>query len=351
MSDTSSFYVPLDSSSAINDHGQIVQEGETCHIDALKNRFAWMRGHVNAYYGWANDGKGTMIDYLSVMKAKFSGWKTCFYKREDMDVVLEMVKGRNRGKIKANRILYNLAWTLTGKTWSEGFRVRNKGAQLMTLDEKMDALDFISNHFYPGWPKDRKFKTLQEGFRAMHEMYGIDHFIYDPWAGIELEQNERGDERLIRAFDDVKQFHLETNSVGSLVGHAKAQTDARVSKDRNSAFKVVDQFMILGGSAWDMKMDGQFSIYRCERHLDSADKKVHFWNLKQRDAETVGVDRGVTKGIEFDRLKRQYYFDGVNPLTGELKSGSAAQAPEIAFPTSKPIHDKKEKFKDDDRPF
>lgn len=338
-----SFYVPLDSASAVNDHGLVVQEGETCHIDALKNRFAWMRGHVNAYYGWANDGKGTMIDYLSLVKAKMAGWKTCFYKREDMDVVIVNEGGRRRGKIKANRILYNLAWMLTGKTWSEGFRQRNKGSLLMTLDEKMDALDFITQHFYPGFPADRKFKTLQEGFRFMYEQFGCDHFIYDPWAGIELENNDRGDEKLIRAFDDVKQFHLETNSVASIVGHAKAQTDARVSKDPNSAFRVVNQFMILGGSPWDMKMDGQFSINRPERHLDPADNKVHFWNLKQRDAEIVGVQRGVTKGIELDVIKKQYYFDGVNPLTGEIRG---TQQSEFAF-TSLHKKQKPEPVKDD----
>lgn len=321
-----SSYIPLDIASSVLEHSEGVQEGESCRIDALKDTFAWMRGHVNGWYGWANDGKSLFLDFLNVIKSKVrdgevngkkvkvDGWKFALYKPEDMSA------SGSKGKVRidANRIYKNLAWTLTGKTWNKNFSKRTFTPQ-MTLDEEHEALSFITDHFFVIYPTDRRYKNILEDFKFLYEKFGIDVFQIDPWNVVKLPDGERGDERLVNAFIDIKEFALKTNTIFNIVNHPKSMMDVHVTKDVRSPFKVVTQFHVLGGSAWDMKMDGQFSVYRPERHLDSSDPKVELYNLKQKESEIVGVVRGEAKGIEFNRKLRQYYFDGVNPMDGSVK--------------------------------
>lgn len=310
-------YVGIDLAATVNQHGNTVQGGETCRVDELKNVFAWMRGFVNAWYGWSNDGKGTFFDYMAVLKAKVDGWKFCMYKQEDMDT--QIISGKP--KIVADRIYKNLAWSLTGKTWNKTFADRNPGAKLMTLAEEVEALEFITKHFFIVYPQDRRYKNILDEFKFQHDKNGIDAFLIDPFNAIELPQNERGDERLMKTFFDMKEFAMNTNSVFNIINHARSMNDV---KEKDGKYKVVNQFMQLGGSAWDIKMDGQYSIYRPERHIDPKDPKVHFYNLKQRQSEIVGVERGEYEKIIFDRNKKQYFFNGVNPMDGSVM-GSMAQ--------------------------
>lgn len=317
-----SSYIPLNIAASIKEHEMGVQEGESCRIDALKDRFAWMRGHMNGWYGWANDGKSFCLDFLNVVKAKTDGWKFAIYKPEDMNIIME----NGKPKMSANRIYKNLAWTLTGKTWSKKYAARCFTTP-MTMDEELDALAWVEEHFFVIYPSDRRYTNLMDDFQFLKETKGVDVFQIDPWNVVKVPDNgERGDEKLVSAFVDLKEFTIKNNAVMNIVSHPKSMTDVHVTKDTKSPFKVVNQFMIIGGSPWDMKMDGQFSVYRPERHLDPSDKKVHLWNLKQKEAEIVGVNRGVTEGIEFSPTERQYYFDGINPLTGRKKGDKIRDA-------------------------
>lgn len=315
-----SSYVQLDLAASINEHEDGVQGGEPCHVPELQHTFAWMRGFVNGWYGWPSDGKTTYFDFMAVLKAKMDKWKWCLYKQEDMDSIIGPT---GKVEIKANRIYKNLCWTMTGKTWNKNFAERSFVKQ-MTLEEEMEAMEFITKHFFVIYPKDRKYKNLIDQCRFMKEKYGIDGFLWDPWNAVELPDSERGDERLMRVFFELKEFALETNSVFNIINHARSMTDV---KEKDGRYKVVNQFMQLGGSAWDIKMDGQYSIYRPERHLDPKDPKVHFYNLKQRQGEVVGVDRGSYEKIIFDRIKKQYYFDNVCPMTGHTKGEKATGNP------------------------
>ncbi len=115
MDELSSSYIPLDIAASVNEHEEGVQGGEPCGVDQLGDVFAWMRGSINGWYGWANDGKSEFRDFLKVIKAKRDGWKFCCFRPEDMDSVITGGKAH----IRANRIYKNLAWNLTGKTWSK----------------------------------------------------------------------------------------------------------------------------------------------------------------------------------------------------------------------------------------
>lgn len=313
-----SAYIPPDIKAMIYTHGDdYVQGGETCHIDALKKNFAWMRGFVYAWYGWPNDGKSTMTEYLAVVKAKFGNWKWCLQKPEDMDTV---INDQGKAEIKANGIYYDLSWILTGKPWNKKFANSNR-VNSMTLEERTEAMEFIEKHFYIIYPRDKKFKNMKDNFMSIYEKYGVDAWIIDPWNTIKLPEGERGDERLVDAFIQLKELAMETNSCINLVSHPRSGIDQRESKKKNAPFKIVDQFMQLGGSPWDTKMDGQFSIYRPNRHLDRNDPAVEFHNLKQKKKELVGVRLGEVGNIIFDEVKRRYYFNDIDPMDGSSRVG------------------------------
>lgn len=349
-----SFYIPLDVAASINEYEDGVQHGETSRIADLDRIFQWMRGYVNGWYGFANDGKGTLLDYLMVIKAKYDGWKFCCFKPEDMDTV----KINGKVQIKANRIYKNLAWTLTGKTWSKDFAEKRKGTR-MTFDEEQEALQFIRKHFYIIYPEDRMYTSMIDNCRFMYEKFGIDSFLWDPFNEAKLDNEGRDDVKMIEVFKLQKKLAMETNSVFNNVSHPKSMGEV---KEKNGAFKVVNQFMQIGGAAWDIKMDGQFSINRPFRHENPRDPRVHLYNLKQRQAEIVGAERGVYKNIVFDPLKKQYYFDGLNPMDGTMTderrsrmNGTPVDKNTDIFGNSmepaKPLHKKEPEPAPDEAPF
>jgi len=82
--DFSSAYLPVDIASLLREWDEGEQIGQTSQATELDDVFKWMPGTQNAFYGWANDGKGTFYDMLAVMKAKFDDWKFCMMKQEDI---------------------------------------------------------------------------------------------------------------------------------------------------------------------------------------------------------------------------------------------------------------------------
>lgn len=313
-----SCYVPLDIEAAINEHGELVQSGEPCGIDHLKDRFALMKGHVNGWYGWPNDGKTLFLDQIMMVMSVRYGWKWCIYRQEDMNTIFD---DKGRAQIKANKIYKNLAWTYSGKTWNKAFANKHR-VLAMTLEEEKKALDFVSDHFFVVYTQDRELSNLMNIFTFMFEKFKVHGFLLDPWNTVKLPTGKRDDQILVDAFIEIKEFALKTNTSFNIISHPKSISDVKENpKDPGSPFKVVNQYMQIGGAAWDMKMDGQYSVYRPKRHIKLSDPDVEFWNLKQRDAEIVGVERGKTDDITFDKFKRQYYFGGVNPMDGTVLPG------------------------------
>lgn len=315
-----SSYMPYDIESGVEEWDEGVQGGESCRVDELKDLLAWMPGFLYGWYGWANDGKGTFLDFMQVLKAKFDKTKICSFKQEDMDaVIVADDHGKKKVMIKANRIYKNLAWSLTGKTWNKAFAAKYH-CKRMSLEEEMEAIRFITKHFFIIYPKDRRYKAIKDEFRFMYETKGINQFNIDPWNTVIVDNpnNDTGDVKLVNCFIEWKEFCLETNTLLNIVNHPGSTHDTKVGKGKDAPYRIVTSGMQLGGSAWNMKMDVENSIYRPERHLNPADPKVHFISLKVRQGEVLGVERGHYEHIVFDRIKKQYYFDGVCPMDGSM---------------------------------
>ena len=299
-------YIQPDLAGMTIEYDEGVTIGEKSGIDALDKIFKWMRGDISAWYGWSNAGKGTFFDYLSIVKAKRDNWKFCMMKQEDMS-------GDHKGKISANVIYNNLIWHLTGKTPYKHFAEKYQQEKI-SLPEYHEALEFIEQHFFVLYPQDRRYDNVFDNFRFYNDKFkGIDCFLIDPFKSLILDGAERGDFMMTKVFIMAKEFALQTNSSVNFINHAKSMNEV---KDKDGKYKVVTQFMQLGGSAWDINLDSQFSIYRPNAHLDPNDPDVELYNLKQRKSEIVGARKGVYSKIRFDFLKKQFYFDDLNPLTG-----------------------------------
>ncbi len=299
-------------SSMINEWSDGEPHGEKSFVSELDSIFAWMRGDQCAWYGWPNDGKGTFFDFMALMKAKFNGDNFMMFKPEDMS----SSKINGQTIITANDIYKNLAWMYTGQTPYKHFAAKYHQKQI-PFDQYQEAIEFVRDHFRVIFTRQREYKNIIDLFKFYRDKYNIQHFLIDPAKSIKLEKGER-DQIMNDMFIEGKQFSLETNSSLHWIAHPKSMADVRVSKKEDSAYKVVNQYMIAGGAAWDNNMDAQYSIYRPERHLNPSDPKVHFINLKQRKAELVGVQRGSYELIKFDFLKKRYYFNGVCPLDASI---------------------------------
>lgn len=326
MDQVEPIYIAPNVSSLVTEWESGADKGSPPRVDALNNVLAWKKGFITGWYGWANDGKGTMYDFLAMLTAKYDGTKHCFFKQEDMSAH----KADGKIQISGNDIYNNLIWTLTGKTPLKNY-AKSHNTQQIKMDEYMDALEFVEKHFFVIYPRDRKYKAVMDNFKFMYETYGIDYFLVDPFKSLILDEGSRGDYVLNNLFVEAKEFALSTNTGVNYIAHPKSVNDVRLKPkqgEQNGQFRVVDQFMIAGGAAWDNNMDAQYSIHRPERHLDPNDPKVHFWNLKQRKAEIVGARRGVYEKIVFDPKRKQYFFDGICPMDGSMKDGGpSVQAP------------------------
>jgi len=339
-----SFYYPPDIASLTNEWADGTKTGEPSGITVLDDIFKWMRGHQNGWYGWSGDGKGLMFDYLSVVKAKRDNWKFCFYKQEDMGS-FKYADGSIR--MTANPILNNLVWTLTGITPYKHIAARYNKPQL-SLQQYHDSMEWVEKKFFVVYPQDRQYKNVKDNLLFMYEKFGIDVFLIDPFKALILPDGERGDRQMTNLFADTKEFALKTNTCFNFISHAKSMTE---QKEKDGRYKVVNQFMQLGGSAWDISMDGQFSVYSPERHLEPNDPKRFLFNLKQRQGfELVGAMKGVYEKIKFDVFKHRFYFDGVDPIDGSLSPEKKKEQTIVDF--TEPKNDREPKnISDSDMPF
>jgi hypothetical protein len=311
-----SAYLPVDYESMLLEFKHGEQVGHKSWINELDEVFKWMPGTMNAFYGWANDGKGTFYDFLAVMQAKFSKEKFCMMKQEDVSSTrYRDENGKEQTKITANRIHKGLVWTYTGKTPYKHYHEKYNCPRV-TKDEFIAALDWVQQHFFIVNPEDQRANNVLDLFRFFHEYKGCTRFLIDPYKSIELEDDAREDKALNRFFKSCKKFVSSTGSVLDFIAHPKSQSDVRTGKDKDSPFKIVTQFMVSGGAAWDNNMDAQYSVYRPERHINPTDPRVHFHNLKQRNGEEVLAKRGVYEKIKFNTQTRRYYFDGHCPFDG-----------------------------------
>ena len=296
------------------------QEGEPCHVplytEDLTNpyqkrtsHFSWKRGFQNVWTGWPNDGKTMYCLYMMLVKSMYDGWKWVVWSPEMRSA--QFVNGKV--VVNANDIINTLVWMLTGITPYKHVSDRY-GSIRQSWDEYHANVELIKQHFIFLDPIERTPKALHELLYNMYDQQGFDGVLIDPWKNVRQDINKRDDIWLEEVFGETKDFAIKTNTSWNWIAHPKANVEKyRKSQSGVSEIQPVTQEKLNGGAAWDNSMDGIYSIFRYNLHLNINSRDVMFKNLKQRKQELVG-ERGDVENITFDAAKRRYIFGNIDPL-------------------------------------
>jgi hypothetical protein len=313
-------YVPPNIAQMVNEFTEGKPIGVEAGVDHIKEGFSWKRGFINCWTGWPNAGKSTFLMFLMMMMSIKQGWKWCLWSPEMMS---SYINDKGEVIMTGSDIYDELVYMKTGKCpWSH---YKNMfGIEQMPIEEYLEALSWVKDHFYVIDPEDTTPAGIIREFESMHKAYKFDGYLIDPFMNLDLDESGmRTDLYLARIFRDFRKFALKTNSCVNVVAHPKSQDE--VKNPKTGAYKVCTQFMLSGGAAWNNNFDGIYSIYRPWGHKDPKEVKdgempseVWFYRLKQRKQQLVGR-LGVAKGIHFDFETNRYYFDGVCPIDGTKK--------------------------------
>ena len=299
-----------DMSSMINEFKEGKPIGESAHVEGLVDQFSWKRTFVNCWTGRPNSGKTTFLQFMAINKSKYDNWKWCIWSPEMIN------SHKINGKIvkSSSDIFDELIHTFTGKNPYKHFTTKF-GIPQMSLDEYLEALEWVQDRFFVIDPKDRKYTALIDTFMYFYEKYGFDGWIIDPFKNVRYEQTATTDIVLHHIFDEFKEVAINTNTSLNIISHPRSTNEP---KHKDGSYKVVNQFDLLGGSAWDNSMDGIFSLHRPFAHINPNDPRMWLYHLKQRKKHLVG-ETGVYKHIEYNMKKNRFYFDGHCPIDGSFQ--------------------------------
>lgn len=315
--DHSKSYLEPDSISMLKEFKEGKPIGESGRIEHLSDQFSWKRSFVNCWTGRPNFGKSTFLQFMAVNKSKHDNWKWCIWSPE----MISSDKGKDGKVYKTATDIYDeLIHIYTGENPYKHFKDRY-GISQMSEERYLEAITWVQDRFFVVEPKDKRYKHLIDNYMYMYETYGIDGWIIDPFRSVRYDQlGGTLDYVLSQIFDEFKEAAILTNSSVNFIAHPKGDNDPfKRGKDGIiTGYKPVNQYNLLGGSAWDNAMDGIFSVHRPYKHLDDNDPATYLYHHKQRKKHLVG-DTGVYKKIEYNPKTNRYYFDGHCPIDGSFK--------------------------------
>lgn len=322
-------YLPPDRSLLSIQYDQGVEIGQSTGITELDRILTMKPGFISCVTGLANAGKTTLWHFIMLMRSKKFGTKWGLWSPE----MISSTRIENKTYVTASDIYDDLVHMLTGKVPYKHWKAQY-GFDQLPYDEYMAALDFIESHFYVINPKDKHYNNILEHYRYLHECFGCTGFLTDPFKNLIRDNQGTTDQDLQRVFDSYKEFGLETHSFNYIIAHPKATNDVRerrpVRPGEKVPYKVITQFDLLGGSAWDNSIDQILSVYRQNAHLDPLDPWVTLINLKQKK-QALTNRKGEYANIEFVFPENRFYFGGVCPIDGKVRSPKPEQAP-IEYP-------------------
>lgn len=284
----------------------------------------------------------TFFMFMSLLKALIDDWHFCIWPPEMFSS--EKVDGkiiRNPNDI-VDELIYMLAGQTPYKHYYELYRLKQ-----MDRKRYIECAHIIKKHFTIVHPKEKTFEGVIESFKRVYDdrKGKVDAFLVDPFKNIRQSGYGRTDLMLDEAFDTFKDFALDTNSSMNFIAHPGKQNEV---KDKDGAYKVVDQHMLLGGSAWDNGMDAIYSVYRPFRHESVNDPRVNFYSLKKRKQQLTGK-RGMVDEIEFNIKTNRFYFNDICPIDQEKNPARVTKddlQPQVSMDFSNELHSD-----DQDAPF
>lgn len=282
--------------------------GETTHIEPVDKIFSWKPGFLYGFTGYPQSGKSEWINFLAILKAKFSGWRWLVYSPESGD---------------ADEYFDQLIHTLVGLTPDPHYSNR------MSETEYLQAIDFVHQHFF--LIEDEKLEeqgllptpeTLRDIATAMHAVQPFQGFIKDPWNTL-THKADRDDIYLSNQLAAEKRLAKKLKIVNVILVHPK--TPNLSNYDREKGFEVPKAYDIANGAMWNNKMDVIGAVHRTNYHLDKTDPMAVFVTHKVKKQNLVGLPGEVQ--VKFDRKENRYYIHGACPLITPGIQPEFVQAP------------------------
>jgi hypothetical protein len=144
---------------------------------------------------------------------------------------------------------------------------------------------------------------LINAFTHLHEQFGIDGYLIDPWKSVKQIMDIRSDLWMEDTLMNFKEFSMETESILSFVVHPKSLRDY---KDENGNYRVITPFDLNGGAAWFNSMDVIISLRKLQDNTEWYTWKVRKQHLAGKTGEYVD--------LTFDMNTYRFYFGNNDPF-------------------------------------
>lgn len=269
--------------------------GLTTHIEEVDKICTWKPGFLYGFTGYPQSGKSEWVNFLALLKAKFSGWRWLVYSPESGD---------------ADEYFDQLIHTLVGRPVDPHY------ANQMSEVEYLKAIDFVHEHFF--LIEDAKLdeegllptpEVLRDVATALHQITPIQGFLKDPWNTL-THKADRDDIYLSNQLSAEKRLAKKLDIVNVILVHPKSPNLA--GYDPSKGLAIPKPFDIANGAMWNNKMDVIGALHRTNYHIDKTDPFAVFATHKVKKQNLVGLPGEVE--IKFERRENRYYINGACPL-------------------------------------
>jgi hypothetical protein len=282
-----------------------LEKGDTCHIKELDPHFKWMKGYLNVWTGWMNEGKTEWVYQLLLLRAVLAGKKSALYSPENMPE--EQIY---------DQLIHSLAGQNPDRDWQS----------CLPMARYKMARDFVREHFivvYPRRGMGRTPKDLLGYFETAAAKFNTSHCFIDPWtkADHSAMASMGGDAPyLSHVLGDFSDWTTDTGQSLIITAHPRQLPDMKHGQAR----PIPDSSHVAGGQGWENIPHVAATYYRPWKHLGSSNplySEVAIYVKKVKSRKLVGVPGSIGDGSEnpdiritYDWRTARYYINGVSPL-------------------------------------
>ena len=268
--------------------------GETTHFPHIDEHFRWKRGEVTLMGGLGNHGKSQLIYQMALVKAVKDNYKWGIFSPENMP---------------EEEFYKDLIHSYVGKS------TEKHHSNQMSMDELVDGMDFIKEHFFLIYPKNDSPtpEYMNNRFRELIIKHNIDGCIIDPFNQLDNDiskNNGREDQYLSAFLTKAKRFSLEQNVFFVIITHPSG----KITKPKNSEdYSCPDVYDLAGGAMWNHKCDNVLFTHRPFFNSDRENTLVNFISRKIKKQKLNGTPGEVN--LKYDKFTSRYMqMNEFNPL-------------------------------------
>lgn len=268
--------------------------GTSTGIKELDNYFVWKLAEVNCFYGYANQGKTTMFNFLMVCKALIDNWKFAIFCPENFpstdfyNSLIEMYIGE---KIHPTDNMYKMS----EKNYQRG-------------------IDFIKENFFFVYPEDEHdLDNIHSKFQYLILKKGVNAVVIDPFNQLDKDNSsfQRTDIQLSEMFSKIKRFALSHQISYNIIAHPNKPNIS----DRSKPLPIPTYYDLNGGAMWANKMDNMYLFYKPFPNLP----EFEFHVGKNKKVQSGGGRQGdIVQGV-YRWQDNRFYIQDQNPLTDKDK--------------------------------